>query len=158
MKQHLFRRAVLVLAAAAALGARAGGNVEFLNITAQGETLSIALSEHPVMTYQADELHFETAARSLSVRVADVTNYSFSSVPAAIHDLQLAGQARLAGGRLFFSGLKAADAVQLFASDGRLMLQVEADDGGNAEASLAELPRGVYIVRTPNHVYKINNK
>ena len=157
MYSKLFKRTILMVAMMGALAVRAQ-NVEFLNITAKGETVSFALADHPVMTYEADKLHFKTADRTLTVDVADITGYGFSSTASAIATAQRQDRIEMHAGHLFFSGLKAADNVRVYAVDGKVMMQAKPADDGRAEVDMSLLPTGVYVVRTNNHAIKIINQ
>ena len=141
------RLLLLIILSANAVLARAA-SVEYVTFTVSGRPVVIALAEHPVITYTANTLHIRTASTSIDLSVEDINDVVFSkATPTGIAE-RLAAKPQLRGGAVCFEQLPVGSLVTIHALDGTQVTATNADDRGQAEVGIFQLPAGVYIVKS----------
>ena len=102
----------------------------------------------------------------LTTSLADVKDYTFvvEHVSTGINSIPVA-EGAVASQQPTFSfrdakinGLKAGARVGIYSINGTLVSNINADAQGAASINLSNLPKGVYILRTPNKSFKIINR
>ena len=137
--------------------AKASDNVQYLTIITPTQTIKIALSEKPVITFTHDQLVITTEEKQVEVPVAEISSYNFESDEAtAIKDLDVS--ARHKQGLVAFDRLKAGAPVMLFNAKGERLRTTNAKTDGTAVIDMHGLAKGIYIVRSDNLSVKIINK
>jgi hypothetical protein len=132
-------------------------NVKFLQINLVDKSISVALSEHPTISYAYNQMHIVTSQQAVDVSVADVISYTFETTETAINSLKLP-DTDFRAGQLFFNGLPGNSTIELFSTDGKLLETVKASQQGQATVNMREKPKGVYILRTAKTSFKFTNK
>ena len=155
-KNITLRRCLLLCLLAVTTCMARAANGEVLTIHAGGSPVSIALAEHPVITYSNNTLHITTAMTSIDIPVSEITGINFLDPtgirPVIIPDFQAEN------GELRFSKLPAGSKVDVFAVGGTKLLTTAVDNDGQATVSLDRLPKGAVIVKTATQTIKITNK
>lgn len=167
MKKILFSLAML-FPTLLPMGASAqGASPEYVEKTtlvvelSDGTQSEYFLEDEPVLTFTDDSIvvtcnndvvqfapdnvvdyHFNTRRVSTDIREAPATNdaepsFSFSNAT--------------------FSGLKAGTRIMVYTIDGKPVKTITAGQDGTAKIELSSLPRGIYIIRTPNKSFKVTN-
>lgn len=132
-------------------------NVQFLNITLKNSEVSLALANKPMMTYDSDVLSFYTVGESFQVPVADVQGWYFSETPTAIKQYETA-KAQVVQGTAYLANLKPGSNVSVYNVKGEQMRSATANEQGEAILEFVSLPKGVYLLKTPDYTIKITNK
>lgn len=122
-----------------------------------GTVSQFALRDAPVVTYEGSNLVVSCGEQQLSTDMADISNIKFEEQEVdGISPLQdLEPQVHFSFEQASFCGLKAQSVVRVYTLDGKVLANIHADTEGNAHLDLRTLARGIYIVRTPTHSYKI---
>ena len=121
-----------------------------------GNETVLELSANPVITFSGEDMVVTSSLTTIAIPLADVDSYTACDATTGIRPLTDAPQ--FANGHVLFNGLsKGADAC-IYTASGRLVSRQQADATGHADVSLDSLPKGVYVVRTPDNSLKIINK
>lgn len=167
-KQHSLTR--LLLAAftccLALLPARtvAADNTEGLYLYIQmtdGSNSKFLLTEQPVITFNDNQLIVSLNGKTLlSTEMEGIANCSFQTEQTltGIHEVTSPSQEvrpLVNMGQAIFSGLKPGSTVTIHSADGKTVGQTSADSQGTARISLTTLSRGIYILRTNTHSFKV---
>lgn len=155
-RQVIWTAWLLLLWAWTGVGALAE-NVQFFQVNLTDRSVSFALAEHPAISYSNNQLHITTESQSVDFNVPDIIDYRFTTTETAIRDLRLT-QSQMHEGLLCISGLPTSSMVELYASNGRRILNMKASSSGMAVIDLGQLPKGVYIVSTASQSFKVTNK
>ena len=131
-------------------------NVEYLTLNVSGEDVVIVLAEHPVITYEDNYLHIQTAERTVDVPVAQISGATFSETS----DIKaVAGQpVQWTDGLFVFNQLPKQSKVSVYAVNGREQSTTTVDTNGKAIVSTKDLPAGVYIIKSATQTIKITIK
>jgi len=121
-----------------------------------GSETVFLLSSHPVITFSGKDMVITSNNTTITIPMASVVNYATNEDPASISPLS-ADLPEYRNGSIVFSGLVRGAEVRVYRVDGSLVSSQQADSSGHATVSIATLPKGVYIVRTPNSSMKISN-
>ena len=115
------------------------------------------LSDKPQVTFEGNNLHIVSEKADATYNLLDVLNFTYEtqSVTGVSELREEPATIDYNNGELVVSGLKANDAVSIYAMDGKLVQQQTASRGGTFRLSLSSLPQGVYIVKVGNITYKI---
>lgn len=173
--KHIFRTCKLLLLAMLAVPTAAMAAVnddvsqQCLVITFPGDgastTVAIALQDNPVVTLDNGNLVVVSANDTLSVPLSGVS-YAFETRKAenpttGINDIAVPGrtaepQFAFANGTV--SGLKAGAKITVYQIGGQVVKSIAADNEGKAELNLSNLPKGIFIIKTPTKSIKIINR
>lgn len=156
-KLTFHRLLLLLFLSVNAVMARAA-SVEYLTFTVSGSPVVIALADHPVITYTNNTVHIQTASTTIDLPVANISEATFSNaVPTGLAE-RIAAKPQLRGGAVCFEQLPPGSLVTIHALDGTQVSAVHADDGGRAAVGIAQLPAGVYVVKSALQTLKITVK
>ena len=157
--------AALVLLPAMSRADDATVTVQYLVVTQKdGSVTKFALSDVPVVSFDGDSIVVTAAGEVLKFDLIGVTGYAFSeeNVTTGINSTTVDGgdvtKPFFAVGNAEFSGLKSGSTILVYTIAGKAVTAVKADTEGNATVDLSQLPKGVYIIKTPGKSYKIVNK
>ena len=127
-----------------------------------GTEASFGFSEKPVITYTDNDLIVKTAtAPEMHYALVTLSKISFSETPTSVIPVSEKKQApvfRFDGYNVEISGVKADAAIVVVATDGSIVINSKADSDGCASVSIAELPEGIYVVKTDVISFKILKK
>lgn len=153
------RRLLLVLLVVL-LSVPAKAGVGYLVVSERnGTTTYFALSGKPVVRTSGGQVAVTAPESNISVAIADVKDITFSNeVPTSIGKIVVSQPSFLGNGSVLFSGLNPGDKVFVYTTAGATANSATATTDGTCSLDLKQLPRGVYIIRTPNASYKVTNK
>lgn len=118
-----------------------------------GSETALQLSAKPAITFSGDDFVVTTDATTITLPLSDVDYYTVSEGTTGI--APVATQPQFIRGHVVFSGLMEDTPVYIHTLDGRVVGQQPADASGKADVSLDSLPKGVYVVSTPNNNIKV---
>ncbi len=121
-----------------------------------GNETILELAMHPVITFWGEDMVVTSDMTTIIFPLADVDGYTAYDETTGIKPVAVAPQ--FSNGRVSFSGLVRGAEVRVYTTDGRLVSRHSVDASGRADVSLDALPKGMYIVSTPNQTIKIINK
>lgn len=131
---------------------------------AESALLSIAFDDAPVVTYSYDaeagisyivvSANGEEKAAFALDKQYDIT-YSDQQVPVGVKEIVAASKMNLRGGVAVLSGLKANEAVNVYAANGAQVANAVADANGIAQINLSAMPNGIVIIKAGNASFKL---
>lgn len=135
-----------------AYGAQAADNRLLVVETAGGERVTFELAASPRITFSNQTMLITSSAASHSFEMADVARYYFETTPVGVSTLQKESlHIRYAGGdEIVLPGRKSTDDIRLYAADGRQMPAAVSNGAEGAVVTLAQLPKGIYIISVNN--------
>lgn len=125
-----------------------------------GVITEFRLQDAPVITFDATELKVTCLEDELSIGLSDIDNYHFEEkVIDRISTNSAANESfDFAFNSVTFSNLSPDAQIIVYNADGSAVLKTKADSNGHASIFLGNLPKGVYIIKTPDNTYKVNNR
>ena len=126
-----------------------------------GQQLSFGFEEKPVITFTDSEIVLTSAKTELRLYFTNVDKITFDDIDDAVIDIKADGtkaSITLDEYTVSISGAKADAAVQLIASDGKLLQSYKTDENGSVMFSIADLPQGTYIISSESITVKILKK
>lgn len=126
-----------------------------------GKTVSFGLPEKPVITYADNEMVITTTKTVLQYPLASVSQLTFSddeTSVAPVADEKQAPVLELDNYVVRITGADAEASVTVVASDGKTLILTKVNSDGTATFSVAELPEGIYIIKSENLTFKILKK
>ena len=158
-KNNTFHRLLLMLFLSVNVALARSANVEYLTFTTvSGSPVVVALAEHPVITYTGNTVHIQTGSTTIDVSVASITNIFFSKAVSTGIAEKLAAMPQMREGAVFFEQLPPGSAVTVHALNGAQVSETNADAQGQADVNIAQLPAGVYIIKSVSQTIKITVK
>lgn len=156
----------LIIASLSMSVASWAGNPAVTFLLRNGQTVSFAFEQKPVVAVGATEMSISLAGvPKVSYAYADVlrvylSDEDLTAVKPVISDKsQAKAMFSWIGGTLSVSGLSAAEQVSVYALDGKLVWSAKAQADGTLQLPLSTLRQGNYIVRTQGGIsYKLFNK
>ena len=142
-------------------------DVQYLVLTQQdGSTAKFALTDYPVLTFnEANELVVTCQQEVLTVDIQSLTSYDIiteqeEQKTTAIGSIRMNDDVTpsrpiIAFGEASFSNLKAGQHITVYTIDGKVVKTVTAAQDGTASVQLSTLPKGVYILRSPQGSVKV---
>lgn len=139
--------------------------VQYLVVTQNdGSVTKFALADVPVVSFDGDSIVVTAAGEVLKFDLIGVSGYAFSEedVTTGINSTTVDGsdatKPSFKAGSAGFSGLKNGSTILVYTITGKAVTAVKADTEGNATVDLSQLPKGIYIIKTPGKSYMIVNK
>jgi len=139
--------------------------VQYLVVTQNdGSVTKFALTDVPVVSFDGDSIEVTAAGEVLKFDLIGVSGYTFSEedvttgVNSPTVDAGDTTKPSFKAGSAGFSGLKNGSTILVYTITGKAVAAVTADAEGNATVDLSQLPKGIYIIKTPGKSYKIVNK
>jgi len=114
-----------------------------------GNETVVQLAFNPVITFSSEDMIVSSDLTTIYIPLSDMDHYKVYDGTSSIRPLKDAP--KFANGHVVFSGLVEGTVARVYNVDGRLVGQQSADASGHADISLERLPKGVYIVSTPNN-------
>ena len=142
-------------------------DVQYLVLTQEdGSTAKFALTDYPVITFnEANELVVTCQNEVLTTDIQrliayDIITEQVDNVTTAIGSIQMndditPSRPTIAFGEASFSNLKAGQRITVYTIDGKVVDTVTATQDGTASVQLSSLPKGVYILRSPQGSVKV---
>ena len=149
-------RLLLFLSLMAALPAFADDANLVIKHKGGAETV-LLLSTNPVITFKDEDMVVTSDVSSFMIPIEMIESYGASNDVTAIRNITQE-YPEYKNGSVVFSGLSRGSEVSIYKADGTLVFSQKADGSGCATVSIDNLPKGMYIVRTPNNSMKIISK
>ena len=151
------KKLLMTLLVALGVFASASASDEALNLKMKDGTVhSFVLSEKPVVTMGTGKLNVATDAATATYNLHDVSEYSFGNAT-GIGSVKASSGFSRTGDNLVFHGIESGK-VQVYAVNGVAVRAEIHVANGDTMVSLANLQRGVYIVKVSGTSIKINKK
>lgn len=131
-----------------------------------GNKVSFAFTEKPIVLMSESNLSVNVGGvQRVSYAYADVQRVLIDDdVVSVVDDVMVGDKAQhvvftVTANTLSVSGLVHNECIALYATDGKLVINEQADAEGKASISMSSLLQGIYIVRTQNGIsYKLFKK
>lgn len=131
-----------------------------------GNKVSFAFTEKPIVAMSESNLSVNVGGvQRVSYAYADVQRVLIDDdVVSAVDDVVVGDKAQhvvftVTANTLSVMGLVANERIALYATDGKLVINEQADAEGKASISMSSLQQGIYVVRTQNGIsYKLFKK
>ncbi len=137
--------------------AEAAASDEALNLKMKdGSVHSFVLNEKPVVTMSDGKLNVTTSATTATYNLYDVSEYTFGNAT-GIGGVKAASGFSRNGDNLVFHGMESGK-VKVYAVNGAAVKTEIHVANGDTTVSLANLQRGVYIIKASGTSIKINKK
>ncbi len=137
--------------------AEAAASDEALNLKMKdGSVHSFVLNEKPVVTMGDGKLNVTTSATTATYNLYDVSEYTFGNAT-GIGGVKAASGFSRNGDNLVFHGMESGK-VKVYAVNGDAVKTEIHVANGDTTVSLANLQRGVYIIKASGTSIKINKK
>ena len=130
-----------------------------------GETETV-LTKQPTITTTATSAS-EPGEYKITVSGAEAQNYEMNYVAGKLTVMEVTGVESVQGntskttcvnGHVIFSQLQTGSKVYVYAADGRQISLYTADSMGIVDVDLTILPKGIYILKSPDTEIKITNR
>lgn len=126
-----------------------------------GQKVSFGFGEKPVITYTDNSLVLTTSNSQVECALSNVEKITFLDSDATINavvDISKAPALSLDNYVVSIEGAKSDATVMVVGSDGKTLINTKTDSDGSVTFSIAELPDGVYVIKSENLTYKILKK
>ena len=120
-----------------------------------GNETILELATNPVITFSGEDMVVKTNLTTISIPLGDIDNYTAYDGTTDIRSLS--DDPQYVNGHVIFSGLAQGAEARVYTIDGRFVSRQPADASGRVDISLDSLPKGVYVISTPNSKLKIMN-
>ena len=159
-KRNLFCMRLLLLSVLSLFSSTVKAEDMVLQVwLADGQILSINLSEEPRTTYNDGNLVITTTKTAISYPLEKVKRYTYASASNGISSPNVVKATFSADGEtLTFNGLKTGTSIMLYNVAGQLLRKVAPTTEGRAAVSVSQLPTGVYVVKMNDVTYKITKR
>ena len=138
-------------------GAQPGG-MEFVVHLKAGGTVGYALSTKPAVTLVGTVFTLTTTETTVTYQHEEVEKFTLNALaPVGIEEeaVLVEPQVQRQAGQLTFTGCKPNEVIRIYTVGGRLVLTARTDADGYAEVQTAQLPKGVYVVKSESVTIKI---
>lgn len=137
-----------------------------------GLLFNIGLEDKPVITYSDSALVIKTAKTVVSYPLSNVSKFTFTENSGSNDtgtDSTGTDMTSVAQGKSYahleldnyfvsISGEDAGVMVMVVASNGEILVSRKTDSEGNTTFSIADLPNGLYVIKSPKLTCKIQKK
>lgn len=128
---------------------------------ANGTVSKFALTDAPVVTYSGSDMLVSCSDQELTVALEGLV-WTFGEMETTRIDEVIGKQddaerPQFSFGEARFEGLQPGSMVHVYSLDGKALSTVKADGDGRVSVSLGNLPKGVYVLRTPTRSFKIKH-
>ena len=126
-----------------------------------GQQFSFGLADKPVITYTETDFVLKTTKTEVQFPLATLAKFSFTDVEDAVISIKSDGKTamlELDNYMVSLTGAKPDVAVTLIGPDGKVVGTYKTDADGSVTFSIADLPQGVYIIKSENLTCKILKK
>lgn len=129
--------------------------------TADGQKISFAISESPIITLDNTDLVVSASGTSIRIPLLSIKKYTFSEIESEkiATDIDAPSAKKLnaeqSDGTITISGIDGEAPVRIYSTDGRLLLSTNANASGTLTLPLGNLPQGMVIVQTRQTSIKV---
>ena len=125
-----------------------------------GQQFSFGFEDKPVITYTDNDLVLKTTKTEVQYPLSSLAKFTFTDLEDAVISIKddKAAQMELDNYVVSITGAKSGVTVSVVGSDGKTLNSYKTDTDGSVTFSIAELPEGVYIIKSENLTCKILKK
>ena len=121
-----------------------------------GNETVIELSTNPVITFSGENMVVTSEVITIMFPIDDIDSYVVGNTTSRIQPLADAPQYR--DGHVIFRNVSNGLSALVFSIDGKIIGQYAPSSDGILDISIGSLPKGAYIISTPNNKVKVINK
>jgi hypothetical protein len=125
---------------------------------ADGQVLTIALSEEPVTRYADGNLIITTTKTSITYPLEKVRKYTYISTDGISSLEGMKSRLSQDGETLTFSGLSQGTEITIYSASGLVLRKVKSGPQSKTTVSVSDFPPGVYLVKVNSLTYKITKR
>ena len=126
-----------------------------------GQQFNFGFDDKPVITYTETDLVLKTTNTEVQFPLASLAKFTFIDVEDAVISIKDDGksaQLQLDNYVVSITGAKAGITVTVIGSDGKTIATYKTDSDGCVTFSIADLPQGIYIIKSEKLTCKILKK
>ena len=125
-----------------------------------GQQFSFGFDDKPVITYTDTDMVLKTTKTEVQYPLSSLAKFTFTDLEDAVISIKddKAAQMELDNYVVSITGAKSGITVSVIGSDGKTLNSYKTDTDGSVTFSIAELPEGVYIIKSENLTCKILKK
>lgn len=124
-----------------------------------GQRLFVYLEDQPLVSFSEGKLVVQTTKETISLPLSTVKKYTFESVQDGIENLRNTEVVIKRDGEILtITGLDKKSVIGVFASSGKLMKNITANDSFEVKVSFHDFPAGVYVLNIDGANYKFTKK
>ena len=126
-----------------------------------GKQFSFGFDEKPVVSFTDNMLVVKTTKTEIQYELALLSKFTFDQKQTAVDaivDERIEPSVTLDEYSVQISGLKADATATLLSADGKQLQSYRTDSEGTVSFSIAELPQGIYIIKSESLTCKILKK
>ena len=126
-----------------------------------GRQFNYGFEDKPVITYTDSALVLKTAKTELSFPLSALDKLSFTdieTVVAPVKESKSDGQLTLENYEVSISGAEPGAEVSVVGADGKKLASYKTDASGCVSFSIAQLPQGIYVIKSESLTCKILKK
>ena len=138
--------------------------VQFLVLTQTDGTVSkFAMNKAPELTFSGNQLVVSCEGDELSTDLSDVDNYTFvtEQIPTPVKPITIK-DGKTTPDVVFHNAqitvMKPGAHVTVYDINGKALYTLNADAEGKAQIDLSNLPKGIFVLRTPTKSFKMVNR
>ncbi len=121
-----------------------------------GNETILKLSLNPIITFVGENMVVTSDVIQISIPIDDIGGYVVSDGTTGIGPVTT--QPQYTRGHVIFSGIAVGSPVYVHTLEGKVVGKQTADASGNADISMENLPKGIYIISSQNNTIKVINK
>ena len=126
-----------------------------------GQKFNYGFADKPVITYTDSTLVLKSAKTDLSFPLSALAKLTFSDIEtsvAPIKESKSDSRLTLENYEVCISGAVPGTEVSVIGADGKKLAMYKADAGGCVSFSIAQLPEGIYVIKSESLTCKILKK
>ena len=120
-----------------------------------GNETVLELSTNPVITFADESMIVTNDFTTITFPLDDIDSYVVGET-SGIQEMKDSPQFR--DGHVVFKGIKEKSSVTAYSLDGKTIRKYAPDNSGVIDVNLRSLPKGAFVISTPNNKVKIINK
>lgn len=123
-----------------------------------GQQFSFGFAEKPVITYTDNDLVLKTSKTEVSYPLSTISKFTFSDSETHVSDVVTDIKTPALSFEDYMVNITGAESdvtVSVIGSDGKIICSYKTDTEGCVTFSIAELPEGVYIIKSEKLTCKI---
>jgi hypothetical protein len=121
-----------------------------------GNETILELSTNPVITFSGENMVVTSEVTTIIFPIDDIDSYVVGNAASGIQEKSDAPL--FYDGHIVFKGVKNKACVFVYSLDGKEMGKFVPDGSDIIDINLTSLPKGVFVISTPNNKIKVINK
>ena len=124
-----------------------------------GQEFSFGFDEKPVITYTDNDMIIKTTNTEVQYQLLNLQKVAFTDGPTAVNSIDAdKSKIVLESYSVKIAGAEAGVEVTMSGVDGKTAGSYKTDSDGCVTFSIAELPEGIYLIKSENMSFKILKK